>query len=159
MLEPSSTRTPTPHAWERTCAASPRNATTLRLPGGLKFEQPAHHLLLEECIAPIEAATTRRDRLEANIEAALPDWSLVPVVRELQALRGMALIAAATLVAGLGDITRFDNPRQLMTYLGLVRFCQTPRRGVPHHLERAGAGRSRLNSPAPPEPGGGPRPH
>lgn len=30
------------------------------------------------------------------------------------------LIAAATLVAVLGDITRCDNPRQLMAYLGLV---------------------------------------
>jgi transposase len=58
--------------------------------------------------------------LEASIEAALPDWSLAPVVRALQALRGMALIAAATLVAELGDITRFDNPRQLMAYLGLA---------------------------------------
>ena len=58
--------------------------------------------------------------MEAHIEAALPDWSLAPVVRALQALRGMALVAAATLVAELGDITRFDNPRQLMAYLGLV---------------------------------------
>src|SRR5689334_18556380 len=32
----------------------------------------------------------------------------------------MALVAAATLVAELGDITRFANPRQLMAYLGLV---------------------------------------
>jgi transposase len=87
---------------------------------GLRFEQPAHHLVLEDCITTIEAATARRDRLEACIEAVLPEWSLAPVVRALQALRGMALIAAATLVAELGDITRFDNPRQLMAYLGLV---------------------------------------
>jgi transposase len=51
---------------------------------------------------------------------ALPDWSLAPVVRALQALRGMALVAAATVIAELGDITRFANPRQLMAYLGLV---------------------------------------
>ena len=38
----------------------------------LRFEQPAHHLVLEDCIAVIEAATARRDRLEAHIEAALP---------------------------------------------------------------------------------------
>ena len=87
---------------------------------GLRFEQPAHHLVFEDYIATIEAATARRDRLEASIEAALPDWSLAPVVRALQALRGMALIAAATLAAELGDITRFENPRQLMAYLGLV---------------------------------------
>ena len=87
---------------------------------GLRFEQAAHHLVLEDCIAAVEAATARRDRLEAHIEAALLDWSLAPVVRALQALRGMALVAAATLVAELGDITRFANPRQLMAYLGLV---------------------------------------
>src|SRR5271163_1183154 len=87
---------------------------------GLRFEQAAHHIVLEDCIAAVEAATARRDRLEAHIEAALPDWSLTPVVRALQALRGMALVATATLVAELGDITRFDNPRQLMAYLGLV---------------------------------------
>ena len=50
----------------------------------------------------------------------LPDWSLAPVVRALQALRGVGLVAAATLMAELGDITRFSNPRQLMAYLGLV---------------------------------------
>lgn len=73
--------------------------------------------MIEDCIAAVEAATARRDRLAAHIEAALADWSLAPVVRALQALRGMALGAAATLIAELGDITRFDNPRQLMAYL------------------------------------------
>ncbi len=87
---------------------------------GLHFEHAAHYIVLEDCIATVEAATARRDRLEAHIEAALTDWSLAPVVRALQALRGMALVGAATLVAELGDITRFDNPRQLMAYLGLV---------------------------------------
>ena len=48
---------------------------------GLRFEQAAHHLVLEDCIAAVEAATARRDRLEAHIEAALPDWSLAPVVQ------------------------------------------------------------------------------
>jgi transposase len=87
---------------------------------GLTFEHAAHYIVMEDGIAAIEAATARRDRLEAHIEAALADWSLAPVVRALQALRGLALVAAATLIAELGDITRFDNPRQLMAYLGLV---------------------------------------
>jgi transposase len=75
---------------------------------GLKFEQPVHHIVLEDCIAAVEAATARRNRLEAHIEAVLPDWSLASVVRALQALRGVRLVSAATLVAELGDITRFD---------------------------------------------------
>ena len=86
---------------------------------GLSFEHAAHYIVLEDCIAAVEAATARRDHLEAHIEAALPDWSLTPVVKALQALR-LALVAAATLVAELGDITRFANPRQFMAYLGLV---------------------------------------
>ncbi|MDX6462806.1 MAG: transposase [Acidobacteriaceae bacterium] len=76
--------------------------------------------MLEDCIAAVETATARRERLEAHIGAAQPDWSLAPIVRALQALRGMALVAAATLIAELGDITRFTNPRQLMASLGLV---------------------------------------
>lgn len=87
---------------------------------GLRFEHPAHHLVLEDLISAVEAATQRRDRLTGQIEGLLETWSLAPVVRAVQSLRGMALVTAATLVAELGDITRFANPRQLMAYLGLV---------------------------------------
>jgi transposase len=87
---------------------------------GLRFEQAVHYIVMENCIAAVEAATARRDRLEAHLAAVLPSWSLAPIVHALQALRGLALVAAATLVAELSDITRFTNPRQLMAYLGLV---------------------------------------
>ncbi len=51
----------------------------------------------------------------------LGDRSLAPVVHALQSLRGMALVTAATMIAELGDLSRFTNPaRQLMAYLGLV---------------------------------------
>src|SRR6516165_8132984 len=87
---------------------------------GLSFEQAAHHIVLEDYIVAVEAAETRRDRLTAQIEAMLPDWTLAPVVAALQTMRGMALVNAATLIAELGDLSRFANPRQLMAYLGLV---------------------------------------
>lgn len=86
----------------------------------LKFGQAIHHLVLEDYIAAVETAAARRDRLTAQIEAMLPDWSLAPVVAALQTMRGMALVNAATLIAELGDLSRFANPRQLMAYLGLV---------------------------------------
>lgn len=41
-------------------------------------------------------------------------------MQALHALRGVQLIAAMTLVAELQDFTRFANPRQLMSYVGLV---------------------------------------
>src|SRR5262252_780962 len=87
---------------------------------GLKFEHPAHHIVLEDYIAAVEAAEVRRDRLTAQIEAMLPDWSLAPLVAALQTMRGIALVNAASLIAELGDLSRFANPRQLMAYLGLV---------------------------------------
>jgi transposase len=82
-------------------------------PFGLTFEHAAHYIVLEDCIAAIEAATAQRDRLEAHIESALSDWSLTPVVKAPQALRGLALVAAATLVAELGDINRRSWARRL----------------------------------------------
>ena len=47
-------------------------------------------------------------------------WRLAPVVDALQALRGVQFTVAVTTVAELGDLTRFENPRQLMNYLGLT---------------------------------------
>ncbi len=56
---------------------------------GLHVERAAHHIVLEDCIATAEAATARRDRLEAHIEAALADWSRAPVVRKRPRLTGV----------------------------------------------------------------------
>ena len=76
---------------------------------GLTFDQAVHHLVLEDYIAAVEAAMARRDRLTVQIEAMLPDWTLAPVVAALQTMRGMALVNAATLIAELGDLSRFTN--------------------------------------------------
>src|ERR1700741_2448390 len=87
---------------------------------GLKFEQAVHHIVLEDYIQAVESAAARRDRLTAQIEAMLPDWTCAPGGPALPTGRGMALVNAATLIAELGDLSRFANPRQLMAYLGLV---------------------------------------
>lgn len=42
------------------------------------------------------------------------------MVKALQALRGVAPIVAVTTIAEIGDLSRFENPRRLMAYLGLV---------------------------------------
>src|ERR1700737_350322 len=54
---------------------------------GLKFEQPVHHLVLEDYIQTVEAAEARRDRLTAQIEAMLADWTLAPVVAAAPTVR------------------------------------------------------------------------
>jgi hypothetical protein len=58
----------------------------------VSFEQAVHHIVLEDFIAAVETTETRRDRLTAQIEAMLPDWTLAPVVSALQTMRGMALM-------------------------------------------------------------------
>ena len=45
---------------------------------------------------------------------------MAPVIAALQAMRGIALVTAATVIAELGDLRRFSSPRQLMGYLGLT---------------------------------------
>ena len=87
---------------------------------GLKFEQPVHHIVLEDYIAAVEAAEARRDRLTAQIEAMLPDWSLAPVVAGAADDARHGAGRCGHVVAELGDFSRFANPRQLMAYLGLV---------------------------------------
>jgi transposase len=50
----------------------------------------------------------------------LQTWRWRELVKALSALRGVRWLTAMTLVAEVGDLTRFDSPRQLMAYLGLV---------------------------------------
>ena len=110
----------------------------------LRFEHPAQQVVLQDYIHAVEDGEARHDALLAQIEALVPHWSMAPVVGALQAMRGVALIVAVTLVAEVGDLTRFDNPRQLMAYLGLVpserSSGETVRRGA---ITRAGNGEAR----------------
>lgn len=85
-----------------------------------KFDHPAHQIALQEMVDAVRTSKERVLRLEAAIEEFLPNWSLAPVVQGLQALRGVDLIVAATFVSEIGDLARFESPRQLMAYLGLV---------------------------------------
>ena len=50
----------------------------------------------------------------------VPLWRWAPVVDALQALRGVSFVTAASLIAEVGALRRFDHPRELMAYLGLV---------------------------------------
>ena len=68
----------------------------------------------------IWTAQERRDALIARITDAISGWSLGPLVEAMRALRGIDLLSAATFVATTGDLSRFESPRLLMGYLGLV---------------------------------------
>jgi transposase len=84
------------------------------------FDHPAHQILLAEYCQAIEDAGVRLDRLTKLVAETAASWSMAPVVAAYQAMRGVAFMTAVTFVVEIGDVRRFDNPRQLMAYLGLV---------------------------------------
>lgn len=86
----------------------------------IKMPTPVQQIVLTEYVDTVIAAQRRVAALVEQMRGALETWSLRPVVEALMALRGVSLITAMTVLAELGDITRFDSPSQLMAYLGLV---------------------------------------
>ena len=86
----------------------------------ITMPHPAQQVTLQEYIHAITEGTGRVTRLTDQIQKLLPEWHMAPVVKALQALRGVAPIVATTSVAEIGDMNRFEKPKQLMTYLGLI---------------------------------------
>ena len=87
---------------------------------GLKLPQPAQQIAFEEYVDAVEVAGSRVARLTGAIERGIEGWRFAPVVAALQALRGVQFVHAVTIICELGDLSRFDQPRQIMAYLGLV---------------------------------------
>jgi len=85
-----------------------------------KLEHQEQRVAFEELLEGIRQEGERVERLENAIRQAVPVWSLAEVVAALQAVRGIDLIAAVGVLAEIGDLFRFQNPRELMGYLGLV---------------------------------------
>jgi transposase len=86
----------------------------------VKLPEPAQQIAFQEYVHAVTESGLRIARLEQALRGQLPGWSLRPIVQALQALRGVQLIAAMTLVAELQDFVRFAHPRQLMAYVGMV---------------------------------------
>jgi transposase len=81
---------------------------------------PAQQLVFQEYVRAVHEHTERLQRREQARHDQVKTWRLQPVVEALQAWRGVQFTVAVTLVAELGDLTRFENPRQLMKDLGLI---------------------------------------
>jgi hypothetical protein len=84
------------------------------------FAQPAHQIVLEECIEAVRQGEQRRDRVDGYLRAQIPSWSLFPLLPNLCALRGLDMIAGAGLAAAIGDPSRFATAPDFMAYLGMV---------------------------------------
>jgi transposase len=81
---------------------------------------PAQQIVFQEAVRAVDEQVERLARLEQELLELLPKWRMHPVVEALQALRGVQWLVALTIVAELGDLTRFDNPRQLAAFVGLT---------------------------------------
>lgn len=86
----------------------------------LKLPNRAQQIAFEEYVQAVHEASLRVERLSNAIAAELEHWRWRPAVETLQALRGVQAIHAVRIVAELGDLSRFESPRKLMGYLGLI---------------------------------------
>ena len=87
---------------------------------GQKFDHVAQQIIFQEGVDAIEDSLPRLPRLEKQLALVVPKWSMAPVVEAYQAMRGASFLFAVTFAAEIGDVRRFDTPRQLASFLGLV---------------------------------------
>jgi transposase len=102
----------------------------LRWLARLVLSTPAQQIVFQESVRTVTERTELLHRLEGELLEHARQWRMYPVIEALQALRGVQFTVAITTLAELGDLTRFDQPRQLMKYLGLTpsEYTSGPRR-------------------------------
>lgn len=86
----------------------------------VSFAHPAQDIAYAEYRSAVREANERVVNITAALRGQVAGWRFAAVVATLTALRGIDFIAAATLVAELGDLSRFAHPKELMSFLGLV---------------------------------------
>lgn len=88
--------------------------------GSQTFDYEAQRRVLSDHLQAVHDCSERVRRLTNDIEELVTSSSFFPLAQALQSLRGVDLIAAASLLSELGDLRRFTSPKQLMSYVGLV---------------------------------------
>jgi transposase len=81
---------------------------------------PAQQIVFQAYVRAVHEPTEHLQRLDQELQEQVKSWRLQPVVAALEGLRGVQFIVAVTMVAELGDLTRVENPRHVMKYLGLI---------------------------------------
>lgn len=116
----------------------------LRWLARLVFPTPAQQIVFPEYVRTVTERTERVQRLEAELLAQARTWRCYPVIEALQALRGVQFTVAVITIAELGDLTRFDRPRQLMSDLGVTpsEYSSSDRRRL-GGITKAGNGQAR----------------
>lgn len=105
------------HTWTGKSNWTPAHMRYLRK---LQMQSEVHQLVLEEYIQAVDSTQERLIRIKERLISLLDDWEWKPVVKALMACKGFQEVAAMTIISELGDLRRFKNPRQLMSFIGLV---------------------------------------
>ncbi len=85
-----------------------------------QFDDKAQQDVMNDYREAVERATARVGRLTGRLAERVAAWEKAPLVTALQALRGVDLVSAATLVAEVGDFRRFASASELMSFVGRV---------------------------------------
>ena len=86
----------------------------------VKFEHPVQQIVFQEYVDTVKAMVKRVEGFDGQIATSAAESVFWPVIQSLMALRGISLLAAAIIVAEIGDLRRFASAPQLMAYLGVV---------------------------------------
>jgi len=86
----------------------------------VKFNQAVQQIVFQEYVDSVKAMEKRVDALDGQLAETAAESVFWPLIEGLMALRGINLLTATTIVAEIGDLTRFSRAPQLMKYLGVV---------------------------------------
>lgn len=84
------------------------------------FERECERLTFEHYVAEVRHLVERRAAIDTQIGRIAKAEPYATPVKKLVCLRGFSTLSAVALVAEIGDFRRFESPRQLMAYVGLV---------------------------------------
>lgn len=85
-----------------------------------KFSHSQLQVTLDHYLAGLESVEQQITVIERQMLESLQGWELKPLVDGLMAMRGVKLITGMSIVAELGDMSRFSRPESLMSFVGLV---------------------------------------
>jgi transposase len=87
---------------------------------GRRLEHAADQAILDDHLLGLEQIESRLEALDAKLEATAQEAPYREPVGWLRCFRGIDTLTALAIVAELHDWRRFDSPRALMAYLGMV---------------------------------------
>src|SRR5437870_5378464 len=85
-----------------------------------RFEQPASELAYLDCLAAVDGLVARKQELDERLSRLALEGEWWPTVARLRCFRGIDTLTALALCLEIGDFARFESPRKLSSWLGLV---------------------------------------